>query len=370
MAVTQFATTDLSVVKLWSNRLYQDFITDTNLLSSMIKDGVVSRQDQTERSAGDTITLSFRNRLSAQGLIGDQMATGNEKSLSYFTELMSINELRQVVAVANKNTISSQRVLYNLQEDTYQVLLDWFRERAVVGALYQLAGFDPTTFTYDGVTFSGGAKLELQGLNTPVAPSSTRVFYPKTYTADEQVAGDSTATMKLDYILELEKLAETQRPYIRPLNNNGGIKYHLYLHTQQFIDLLNDTTSASQYRDLMVAQIASGRGEGEIKESFVFSNTRIFKSDKVAPGVNSSTSAVVSNCRRAVFCGKEALAFAMGQGFSDGKGQSTVGFRITSDFLDVNKIERIAVSSIFGMKKVQFNNIDHGVIVIPTYSAI
>ena len=368
MTTTQFTTSDLQTVKLWSNRIYKDFITDSALLSSMLEAGVVSKQDKTQNDAGDQVRVSFLNRLTGSGLIGDQTATGNENALTYYTDDVLINQLRMPVSIPNTMTISQQRVLYDLPEDTYRVSMDWMKIRGVVGALYQLAGYTATSFTYDGTTYTGANRLELTGLNAAIAPTANRVFRPNSLTTDEAVNADTTATMKFTLIDECEALAETVRPYIRPISETDGVKYHMYVHTRQWQQLLQDTTSPIQYRDIMASMIASGRGEGEIQRSMVYSQTRIFKTDKIPNGVNSSTSASLANTRRAVFCGRDAACLALGKGYSDGK-ETVPGFIIREDTYDIGQIRRIAINGIFGIKKVQFNSLDNGVIVVPTYVA-
>lgn len=368
MATTQFASSDLQTVKLWSNRIYKDFITDSGLLAAMLTSGVVSKQDKTQNDAGDQVRVSFLNRLTQPGLIGDQVATGNEVPLTYFTCDILINQLRQAVSIPNTMTISQQRVLYDLPEDTYQVAMDWMKIRGVIGALYQLAGFTASSFTYDGYTYSGTSALQMTGLNAPVAPSANRVFRPNGYTNDQSVNADTTATMKFSLIDECEALAETVRPYIRPISEKDGIKYHMYVHTRQWQSLIQDTTAPIQYRDIFGNMIASGRGDGAIARSMIYSQTEIFKTDKIPNGVNSGTSAVLANTRRAVFCGRDAAVLALGRGYSDGK-ETVPGFLIREDTWDIGQQRRIAINGIFGIKKIQFNGIDNGVIVVPTYVA-
>lgn len=368
MSVTQFSSSDNSTVKLWSNRIYKDFITDSGLLAAMLQSGVVSKQDKTQNDAGDQVRVSFLERLTTPGLIGDQAATGNEAALTYFTDDVLINQLRKPVAIPNTMTISQQRVLYDLPEDTYQVSMDWMKIRGVVGALYQLAGFTASSFTYDGSTYSGSGRLELTGLNPAIAPTTNRIFRPNSLTTDQAVGADTTATMKFSIIDQLEGIAETVRPYIRPISETDGIKYHMYVHTWQWNQLIQDTTAPVQYRDIMGNMIASGRGDGRIARSMVYSQTEIYKSNKLPNGVDSGTSAVVTNCRRAVFCGRDAAVLALGRGYSDGK-ETVPGFIIRQDEYDIGQIRRVAINGIYGIKKIQFNGLDNGVIVVPTYVA-
>lgn len=372
MSTTTFTTNSASTVKLWSQRTLYDFVTDTEMLGQMMKAGTLRRVDDTSKTAGDRVTVSFLNRLTDQGLLGMQSATGLESALTYFTDNINIDQLRIVVENPAPYTIDAQRVLYNIPEDTYRVESEWMKIRGLLGAFNQLGGNTATTITYDGVAYSGNDRLKITGLNAAVAPSTggaTRVIRPNGSTTDQAVAADTTATAKLTDILTCETIAQTSRPYIRPLSETSEIKYHYYCHTQCYMDLLTDASASLQYRDIQQALITSGRGEGEMQRSFVFSQTRVFNSDKIPQGVDSGTSAAVANTRRNLFVGRDAGGICFGKGFTDGR-ENVAGFLVKTDFQDVGNLQRIAMIGIFGIKKVIFNSNDNGVIVSVNYSAI
>lgn len=373
MSVTQFSSSNDLTVKLWSERTFYDFVSDTEMLGMMMKAGIIKRLDDTTKMKGDRVRMPYLKRLTGPGLLGNAVATGNEDELTYFSDDILINQLRYPISIPAPETIDTQRVLMDLPEDTYKVLSDWHKQRAIVAAFNQLAGNTATTITYDGQAYSGNNRLLITGLNSARAPSTsggvTRIIRPNSLTTDQAVAADTTATMKLSFILNCETIAATSRPYIRPLTETGQEKFHLYVHTEQWNQLMNDTSSPYQYRDLQNAMITSGRGEGEIGQSFLFSNTRVFKSDKLPNGVDSGTSAAVANCRRAVFCGMEAAGIAFGQGYGNGA-DSVPGFIIKSDMYDIGQQQRIAMNGLYGISKAQFNSIDNGVIVVSTYSSI
>lgn len=372
MSTTTFSTNSTSTVKLWSQRTLYDFVTDTEMLGQMMKAGTLRRVDDTSKTAGDNVTVSFLQRLTDQGLLGMQSATGLESALTYFTDKVSIDQLRIVVENPAPYTIDAQRVLYNIPEDTYRVESEWMKIRGLLGAFNQLAGNTATTITYDGVAYAGNDRLKITGLNAAVAPSTggaQRIFRPNGDATDQAVAADTTATAKLTDILTCETIAQTSRPYIRPLSETSEIKYHYYVHTQSYMDLLTDASASLQYRDIQQALITSGRGEGEMQRSFVFSQTRVFNSDKIPNGVDSGTSAAVANTRRNIFVGRDAGGICFGKGFTDGR-ENVAGFLVKTDFQDVGNLQRIALIGIFGIKKVIFNSNDNGSIVVVNYSSI
>ena len=332
MSVTFFNTNSSSVVKLWSERTLVDFISDTEFIGQTIKAGVLQRFDETSRSAGDTVTASWLQRLTGAGLVGSSTATGYEESLDYFTDQIKIDLLRKPVSIPSPFTIDQQRVLYNLNEDAYRTSVEWMQQHAALGLFNQLAGNTTTTFAWDGTNYSGNNLLQVTGLNSVVAPSTgsaTRIFRPNGDSTDQAVGADTTATSTWKDIQACEVIANTSFPLIRPLNRTDQVKWHYYVHPQCFNDMVNDTTSPNQFRDYQVAKITSGRGEGEIMRSFVFSETRVFNTRYIPQGVNSGTSASVANTRRNVFTGRNAAGICFGRGYQEGN-EVTPGLNIRS----------------------------------------
>ncbi len=303
-------------------RVYRDFVTDTGMLAGLMEHGVVRKHEDTQENAGDRIRLNFLQKQTGAGLIGNQSANGNENALVYFTDDLLINQLRYPIEIPNVATISAQRVVYDLPEDTYKVSMDWLAQRGIVSVLYQLAGFNALSFSYQGTTFTGSSRLTLQGMNVPLTPSSGRVLYIGTNSSDTTTNSDATATLKLSLVDQLESLAEIANPYyLPPLSETSEVKYIWIVHTFQWQQLIQDTTAPIQFRDIFGNDIAAGNSQGGFGRSFLYSNTLIMKSDKIPMGLSAydGTGTTLSHVRRSVFCGRDAVAFALGRGYDDGK---------------------------------------------------
>ena len=373
MSYTQFTAADVAAVKLWTERLSYDVISNDTLAGELTSLGILVRQDELSRKAGDQVKYHFLDRLSGKGFKGDETATGNEKALSYRQATLLIDEQREVVQIPSLNTIGQQRVTFNLKEDTYTVLRNWYREKMTVGILNQLTGNTATSITYDGQTYAGDDLTKITALNAATAPAGTGRIYRgnnSTNTTDQAVNADTTATAKISDILAMEAYAEKNRPYIVPLegkNAMGPFKYLWLVHTDVFNQLLNDTTSPFQYRDMYYNMLAAGKMTGFSRE-MIFSQTKVISMDKMPYGVHSSSGAEQTNTRRGVFLGKEAGAIAFGQGFSDGK-DTTAGFNFKMDTVDVGKLDRIAVTGIWGASKTVFNSVDRGTVATTHYVA-
>lgn len=368
MTATNFSSSDVQTRKVWAQRVYYDSISDETLTGQLKKWGVLVMQDELTRGAGDNVKFHLLNRLSGKGLRGMASRTGNENALTYYQDQLNLDMLSEVVQIPKKGTIATQRVSFNMSEDTYRVLRNWNTERDTVAALNQLAGYYPTTLTYDGTSVTGDDRLNYLGLNAGVAPSTNNIIRAGTSnTTDEAVNADTTATMKFTLIDNAVNKAMKNRPYIEKIDSDG-IDYVCFMHVDGVKQLIQDTSSPWQYRDIKLAEIASGKTDARsVGLNIQYQQTLIVGTDKIPYGVHSSTSAAQTNVRRAVFCGREALAKALGQGYSDGK-ETVAGYEF-----DSYPVEDLWMSytlkSIKGMKKIQFNSADRGVIVISHYVA-
>jgi len=366
MTTTNFPTGSVHTVKLWSDRVYQDVTTDTELVSEMVTDGTLQKREELSRDKGDEVKYTFRRRISSKGLIGDTSATGNEKALTFDQATLLVNRLRQVVQIPNDGTISAQRVVFNMPEETYAALRDYIKERLIVGVLNHLAGNVASSITYDGETFSTATELlEITALNACIAPSANQHIFANGNTTDAQVNADTAAKFSFTLIDEAEARARKNRPYIVPLAQNG-VMYRCYLHVDGFKQLIQDTTAPIQYRDIYLNKIASGKANELFGTRIQYSQTEIVVTDKIPYGVNSTTAQ--TNVRRAVFVGKEAGCIAYGKGFT-ANGKTTPGFSFKEDTVDIDDQRRIAVVAIYGAKKTQYNSVDRGSIVISHYVA-
>jgi N4-gp56 family major capsid protein len=361
MAGYQNTTSTDQTVKLWNARLAKDTTADSTLLGMMKSAGIIEVKEDTSKGAGDQVKYSLRSRLTNTGLVGMQAAAGNEQGLDFYQDSLLIDQVRNVVNIPAPNTIQAQRVQFNLNEESYMALKDWMVERQTVSIFNQLAGNNATSIIYDGTTYAGDLRKVITGCNSVSALAATRVIRANGLATDALVNADTTATMSLAYIRQAEDRAMTVRPYILPLND-GGIKYHCYVHIDGFRQLLEDTTDSSQHRDFLLAQIQSGaKKEALIGKTFDYSQTRIIAVDKLPNGVDSNTAQ--TNTRRAVFVGRQAATMALGQGYG------TAGYSFKQDDADVKNRVDLSITAVMGIKRSVYNSVDYGAIAIVHYVA-
>ena len=99
-----------------------------------------------------------------------------------------------------------------------------------------------------------------------------------------------------------------------------------------------------------------------------YGRVNIYSAPRVAYGLNSSTSAVITTVQRAVLVGKDALSF--GSPFGGRPTDSDVPLKYFSQLKDYEYYKGLEGRMIYGLKKtVASNSEDIGVIVISTYGA-
>jgi hypothetical protein len=99
-----------------------------------------------------------------------------------------------------------------------------------------------------------------------------------------------------------------------------------------------------------------------------YANVNIYEAGRVAYGVRSDTSAVITSVRRAVLVGKNAVTF--GSPFGGRLTDENVPLRMSDQLKDYGYYKGIEGRLIYGLKKtVPSNGSDVGVYVLSTYAA-
>ncbi len=370
MAATTFGLNDALAVKLWQKKLSVEALKYT-ALGPLIGDdanSIIQRKVETSKSAGDKITYGLRTNLSGRGFTENEIAEGNGESLSIYSDSLVINELGNVVATRSQNTIDQQRVPFDLRENCMDALAQWFAKRMSVSFFNQVCGNTAVTDTV------------YTGMQSTVEPSSGRVLWAGSRTADESLT--SSDTFNLQLIDKAKEAALVASPMVRPImvgkkkRNTEGVmvddydglteaKYVMYLHPYQVTDLRTNT-STGQWLDISKAAMTGG----EVTNNPIYTgalgeyNGVILRQAFDLPaGINSSTGAIISSTRRAVMLGAQSAAIAFGQK------SAANNYRWNEELFDHKRSLEVSAWTIWGMKKIQFNSVDFGTIVVPTYAA-
>lgn len=322
------------------------------------------------KARGDNITYDYTNKLTGIPVGEGGTLDGNEEALNLGSFSMSMNVTRIGVLNPNDDTIEQQRTLVDFPERTRKLIPQRHMELLDTGVFYQLAGSNPTSFTLNGTTWSGTNKLFVQGQNTPVAPTSTRIIRAGGVANDESLTSANIFTMDLiDYALEKVDASD------QPIKMLADDTYDLYLSPYQITSLKQDTTGKIQWFNMALARATGGdfdQIDGQMFQTMPclgqYGRVNIYSAPRVAYGLRSDTSAVITTVQRAVLVGKDALSFA--SPFGGRPTDSDVPLKYFSQLKDYEYYKGLEGRMIYGMKKtVASNSEDIGVIVISTYGA-
>lgn len=357
MSTKAYVAGDNEVQKLWSKRVQTEALLNTQIGKFLGEDdkslGVI--ETSTSKDAGDRVTTNLRMRLVGAGVTETMPLEGNEEALTTYTDQITINELGH--AVRRKKGISDQRIPWDVGQQNNDALIDWWAERLDRWAFNHLCGYTPQTDT------------RYTGFNATTAPTSGRgLWCSSSHTTDATL--DSSDLFSLAHIDRAREIATTGSsaglPRIRPIkaemaDGGYGDMYVCFIHPTQTTQLRASSSAWTTIQNNLLQG-------GYVKENplftgaiGVYNKTIIHESEFVTPGV--SAGAAVSNTRRAVFCGAQALTLAFGKGFS------ATQAKITEQAFDYDREAGQSLVVLGGMKKSVFNSTDYGTIVLASYAA-
>jgi N4-gp56 family major capsid protein len=359
MSYATYGVNDSFAVKLWSKSLAKAERASLDLgdLIGESENDIIQQRIELSKGKGDKITYGLTTRLTGDGITEGQAADGNAEALSTFTDALFINELGHVVGVPSDDTIDAQRVPFNLRATCRDRMANWWRDRKSVSFFNQACGYTPQTNT------------RYTGLNTVTAPSgdssNVRQMWGGTQTNDQGLSsGDTFTTVLIDKAVQN---ARTGNNMIRPIIIKGQPKYVLYLHEGQ-ITQLRTSTGSNGWLDIHRTALAGAeRGDNPIYNGAMgeWNSCIIRRSQDVTLGVNSSTGVSVANVRRAVLLGAQAACIGFGM-----RNNGEDKYRWNEELKDHKRRLEVSAWSIWGLKKAVYNSVDHGALVISTYSAI
>lgn len=348
MANTSYGVNHPLAVKQWARKLYHEALKETYFGRFMgtSSDSLCQIRNEVNKDAGDRITIGLRMQLSGDGVEGDDTLEGNEEALTTYSDNIFINQLRHAVRSGGKMT--EQRVPFSVREEALMGLKDWWSDRMDTAFFNHLAGN------------TGQADTKYTGHNATIAPSSatgnTRILY-----ADGGSTTEASLTasqyFQLSYIDRAVATAKTATPVIRPVKHNGSNYYVMFLHPYQVYKLRTDVSAARiTWFD---AQKNAGPRSDTKNNIFsgalgVYNNVILHESTRIPE--------VTTNTRRAVLCGAQAASVAFGKGYSKDSGSWN------EELFDFGNQVGVEGGFIWGLKKMQFNGIDFGTIVVTTYA--
>jgi Protein of unknown function (DUF4043) len=372
MSSTQMSSSNALAVKLWGKKGWYNIGMQTAFGYAFGRGAVFFAEDlMGGKARGDNITYDYTNKLTGIPVGEGGTLDGNEEALNLGNFQLAMNVTRVGVLSPNEDTIEQQRTNVPFMKRAGELIPARHSELVDTSFFYQLAGANPTSFTLNGTTWASTAtKLFVQGHNTPVAPSTGRIVRANAAATDEALTSSDKFTLDLiDYALEAN--ARSDQP-IEPLSDGT---YDLFCSPEQIVDIKQDTVGKIQWFNAELSKIMrtdKNEFENPMRNGMIFigtySNVNIYQAGRVAYGVNSSTSAVITTVRRAVLVGKNAVTF--GSPFGGRVTDENVPLRMSDQLKDYGYYKGIEGRLIYGLKKtVPTNGIDVGVFVLSTYAA-
>jgi len=366
MALTSRTSANALTPKLWAKALAAAAPQETYFSRFAGTDANSAFQVRSElgKHAGDQLTIGLRMKLGNDGVTDGQAMQGAEEPLVFYSDALLINELAN--AVSRAGIIDEQRGLDGWRQEALDGLSTWFGERLDEMLFNQLAGN----------TYTGVSSLRL-GFNTVVGPTSNAdltlsrwicsgIAGTGSLANEATVEGTSTSILKLTDIDKAIERARMAVPRIRPIRVDGQDKYLLFIHPSQVTDIRGDTSTVGSFFDLQKAALQGGKISdnplytGALGE---YNNVIIHSSAFIPNGVVSGNASQNTHVRRAVFCGAQAAA--VGYGLIGGVGK----YDWKEQELDYTRTHGVMAHTICGIKKMVFNSVDYGTIVISSYSA-
>jgi N4-gp56 family major capsid protein len=341
--------------KLWSRKLFHDVIGNSYVgrFTGTSDSSLIQIKSETQKEAGDRITLGLRVLLTGAGIQGDDTLEGNEEALTTYSDNVFINQLRHAVRSAGK--MSEQRVPWSVREEARMGLEDWWTERLETSVANQLTGNTNQSDT------------RYTGNQATVAPTTGRIVVGGSETAEGSLSATTTHAIKLadlDKAVAIAKEPSTSgHPRIRPIKIDGKRYWVAFLHPYQILQLRRDASTAGNFFDIQKAALQGGKiSDNPILTGAEFvHNGCIVHEWNYLPVVASSVTSNTSY-RRGVLCGAQACAMAFGQGGSVNK------MSWEEEMFDYGNKLGVSAGMIFGVKKTIFNSVDFATVVLSGYA--
>lgn len=374
MSSTSMLTGNALTVKVWEKQGWIQAMART-ALSHMFKRGAVHFPEKLmnkKSSKGDQLTFSYVGKLVSVPLGEGGTLDGNEEALSLQNATHVINTTRFGVLNPNEDTIEQQRTEIEFSPTTRKLLAKRASELLDTSMFYQLAGAAPSSLTINGTTYSNATQLlHVQGNNTIIVPTTNRILRANTQATDQALTSSDTITLDMiDFALELNERSD------QPIETFDDDTFDLYLSPEQITDLKQNTSGKIQWFNYALAQVTSGASDNRFENRFQknmvcvgkYSNVNIYMAPRVAYGVNSASSAVITTVRRAVLVGQDALTYA--SPFGGRITDKDVPLKFFTQLKDYDYYKGEEARLLYGLKKLSpTNKEDVGVMVLSTYAA-
>lgn len=355
MTTTVITTNDPKTVKKWSATLAADTVKKSYFEGRFIgtsQNSVIQKKTELETGAGDSVSFDLSVRLRGDVTYGDDRLDGKEEDLKFFTDKVSIDQVRKAVSAGGKMT--RKRTQHDLRAVAKDRLGDFFAQFTDELFFIYLSGARGINADFlTGTDYAGFAGNALE------APDSDHILFGGVATSKATLA----ATDKMGRAL-IEKLATKARMIqannpentnMVPITNGSDKQYVLLMSPYQEYDLRQETGTGGWLDIQKAAAAAEGKsnpifkgGLGMINNIVLHSHESVIRFSDYGAGSNVKAA-------RALFMGRQAGVVAYGS--DDG-----MRYKWKEEAKDYGNQLDVASGFIAGVKKARFNGKDFGVI--------
>ncbi|MDR3472402.1 MAG: N4-gp56 family major capsid protein [Devosia sp.] len=352
---------DPKAAKRWSGNLFLDTTKksywDRKFVSAS-DNAVIQRLTDLESDAGDTIDFDLSVQLRQKPTYGDNRLEGKEENLKFFSDQVSIDQMRHGVSAGGK--MSRKRTVHNIRSIANDRLSDYWSKFIDEMNFIYLSGARGINEDYtEATTWTGHAGNAIQ------APDAAHTLWGGAATSDATL--DATMVMtsgiaeRAAIKARMMRSTDPSTANMLPVMINGEPHYVLLMSPFQEQDMRND--SGSSWLDFQKAAAASeARNNPIFKGGMGMINNVVLQSHESVIRFNNWGAGADVDGGRALFMGRQAGVIAYG---------STGGLRFDWDETtnDHGNEPTVAAGIIVGVKKTRFNNKDFGVLSIDTAAA-
>ena len=344
--------------KSWSGKLFIDTLNKSywnQRFTSTDDNAPIQRLTDLESSPGDTIQYDLSVQLRGRPVYGDKKAEGTEEDLKFFSDEVSIDQMRHPVSLGGRMT--QKRTNHDLRKIGKARLSDyWAKFMDECKFIYVSGARGVNEDFLEGTEWQGHAKNPIQ------APDADHLLFPTGIQSKaEMTATDKMSRATIERATVKARMMRAQDPTtanMQPIKINGGDHYVMIMSPFQEHDLR--VSDEKGWLDIQkAAASAEGRnspifkgGLGMINNCVLHSHESVIRFNDYGAGQNVDAS-------RAVFMGRQAAVVAFG---------SKGGLRFTWQEKkgDYDNETSINAGTIMGFKKTRFNDKDFGVLAVDT----
>ena len=372
MAETLLATA--SERQVWITRYFQEYVRQSRFMpymsnSDINKGGIILTKFQNEEEAKRTINIPFIGRLKSAGVTGATVLDGIEEELTNFNCPITIDWRRNAVRLPKSTTFRTEINLWDAAKDALRV---WESEKlrddiihafahVVIDTNGTIVPFDQASTAQQNTWLTNNPDRMLFGaLNSNQAAGN----YASSVANVASTAKASSAMMGL-----AKRIAKLADPHIRPfrVEDGDGREFYVAFHgARTFRDLKADTTIVNANTS---ARAREGLGleknpifqDGDLIYDGVI-HREIPEIDAYCAGIANPNGGVAFNgagaagadVRPIFVCGGGSVGVAWGQ-------EPTPRTDMIKDY---GFRPGVAIEELLGVKKINFNGVQNGVVTV------